>query len=173
MVDSFGKIIGQPKVPTKINTNLIVSSPSSTGEQTYRFIDKPNEAGMLYYQLEDISLDGTSTLHDPVNVRVSTEVALRNTAPTDFELHQNFPNPFNPQTTIRFALPAPSEVLLVIYDARGRQVRTLVDDRLNIGIHTLIWDGRNDFGNAVASGLYFYRIRAGEFNKIKKMTFLK
>ena len=81
--------------------------------------------------------------------------------PTEFALQQNYPNPFNPQTTIRFDLPAPSEVTLVIYDMQGRVVRTLVNGRKPIGIHNVTWDGTNNAGFSVSSGLYLYRINAG------------
>jgi len=95
--------------------------------------------------------------------------ALRNT------LAQNYPNPFNPSTTIRFSLREKSPVTLKIYDARGRLVRTLVrgDVRAAGVTHTLQWDGRNDAGQVVSSGVYFYRLEAPGFSQTRKMVLLK
>ena len=93
--------------------------------------------------------------------------------PTKFRLHQNYPNPFNPRTTVQFDLPAASHVTLAIYDIRGRIVRTMVDEVKNIGFHNVVWDGTDDNGSSVSSGLYFYTINAGDYSDIRKMTFIK
>jgi len=93
--------------------------------------------------------------------------------PTVFALDQNYPNPFNPSTTIRFALPKDAQVSLKIYDVIGREVRTLVNERVSAGYQQVIWDGRNEFGAQVASGMYIYRITAGDFISTKKMMMLK
>ena len=94
--------------------------------------------------------------------------------PADFELAQNFPNPFNPVTTIRFGLSKEERVTLKIYNLRGELVATLVENELHTaGYHAAIWDGRNQLGQAVASGLYVYQLRAGEKTLTKKMALLK
>jgi hypothetical protein len=94
--------------------------------------------------------------------------------PMVFQLDQNYPNPFNPATTINFALPEQSQVTLEIFNILGQRVRTLVSDELHDpGYYSVTWDGRNISGNVVSSGLYIYRITAGEFVDIKKMMFLK
>ena len=93
--------------------------------------------------------------------------------PKEFALDQNYPNPFNPSTTIRFALPKDAVVSLRVYDELGREVRTLVNRRLNAGYQQVVWDGRNEFGAQVASGMYIYRITAGSFISVKKMMMLK
>ena len=93
--------------------------------------------------------------------------------PTEFALDQNYPNPFNPSTTIKFALPKDAMVSLKVYDVLGREVRTLVNERVSAGYQQVVWDGRNQFGAQVASGMYIYRITAGEFISIKKMMMLK
>ncbi len=84
-----------------------------------------------------------------------------------------FPNPFNPVTTIRFGLAEPGQVDLRIYDLSGRRVRTLVDGRLEAGAHELEWQGRDDAGHALASGVYFLRFKAGETNDTDKLILLK
>ena len=99
--------------------------------------------------------------------------------PIAFELNQNYPNPFNPSTTIKFTLPASKDggaslpTTLKIYNVLGKVVRTLVDEPMASGVHHKIWDGRDDRGNQVASGIYFYRLRAGDFQDTKKMVLMK
>ncbi|MBT5329633.1 MAG: T9SS type A sorting domain-containing protein [Gemmatimonadetes bacterium] len=94
-------------------------------------------------------------------------------APLDFSLAPNFPNPFNPETTLRYALPQSGEVKLVIYDMLGQEVRTLVHEMQAPGVYTVLWNGHNEHGFAVASGLYFYRIEAGNFVQTRKMTLVR
>lgn len=91
----------------------------------------------------------------------------------DFSLAQNYPNPFNPETSIRFNLPINSKVDLYIYNAVGQRIRTLVSTRMSAGTHAAIWDGLNDLGQKVASGVYFYSIKAGDFSKTMKMVMIK
>ncbi len=93
--------------------------------------------------------------------------------PTEFSLSQNYPNPFNPQTTIRFSLPHSAEVRVVVYDQLGRLVRTLVQGSRPAGTHTVIWDGRNDEGRQVASGVYVYKIISGTRSISRKMLLLQ
>ncbi len=93
--------------------------------------------------------------------------------PREFALDQNFPNPFNPSTNIRLALPATAEVRLDLYNLLGRRVRTLVDGPLETGYHTLAWDGTDQNGGRVASGIYFYRMTTAYFTQSRKMLLLK
>lgn len=88
-------------------------------------------------------------------------------------LEQNFPNPFNPSTTIAFSLKDAANVDLTIYDVAGRRVRNLVDERRDRGVYQITWDGQNDSGSRVASGVYFYKMIAGSFTDTKKLTILK
>lgn len=88
-------------------------------------------------------------------------------------LEQNFPNPFNPTTTIRYHLNAPSDVRLAIYNAKGEVVRTFTGGRQQAGRHELVWDGRDDQGQPVVSGAYFYEIQAGATREARKMIIVK
>ncbi|MFH1679563.1 MAG: M1 family aminopeptidase [Candidatus Eisenbacteria bacterium] len=90
-----------------------------------------------------------------------------------YELGQNRPNPFNPATTIRFSLPVEEQVRLRIYSTSGRLVRDLVDGRLPAGAHQVVWNGRNETGAATGSGVYFYRMEAGDFSDTKKMVLVR
>lgn len=90
-----------------------------------------------------------------------------------FELAQAFPNPFNPSTTIQFTVAQAANVGLVVYDVAGRQVKTLVNESRAPGVYRVTWDGRDDRGHRVASGVYFYRMNAGSFTQTRKMVLLK
>ncbi|MXX41079.1 MAG: T9SS type A sorting domain-containing protein, partial [Gemmatimonadetes bacterium] len=99
--------------------------------------------------------------------------AAKETTPATFTLTQNYPNPFNAATTIEFQLAASSAVKLDIYDSIGQKVRTLVARHLAAGHYRTQWNGRDDAGRTVASGAYFYRLRAGAFLDIKQLTLIK
>ena len=102
-------------------------------------------------------------------ILVKTELGL----PTEFRLSQNYPNPFNLQTLIQYQLAEESWVSLRIYNIQGQAVRTLADEQQEVGYYTVPWDGRDDLGVGVATGLYFYRIQAGTYTKTMKMLLLK
>jgi len=93
--------------------------------------------------------------------------------PTEFTLSQNYPNPFNPTTTISYTLPTNAYVKLSIYNILGQKVKILVDGEEMAGYKNVVWDGKSDRGEEVASGIYFYQIRAGSFTKTAKMSLLK
>jgi hypothetical protein len=95
--------------------------------------------------------------------------------PKAYSLAQNSPNPFNPSTTISYSVPEGNtdHVSLSVYDLRGRLIRTLVDQVREAGNYSVFWDGTDRFGRQVSSGVYFYRIRAGEFTQSRKMVLLK
>ncbi len=93
--------------------------------------------------------------------------------PMDFALHQNYPNPFNPTTTIRFDLPNEAFVRLDVYNILGRKVKTLIDQPMQPGYHSVDWDGSDNAGHTIASGIYFYRLAAGDKVDKKKMVLLK
>jgi len=95
------------------------------------------------------------------------------TVPLVYELYQNYPNPFNPITEIRFTLPKSEKVKLVIYDVLGRKVNQLIDASMSSGRHVALWNGTDDYGNPVASGVYFYRLESKNFTQAKKMILMK
>lgn len=93
--------------------------------------------------------------------------------PIEFALFQNFPNPFNPRTTIRYALARSGNVRLEIFNLIGQKVKTLVHENLKTGQYSADWDGTNDRGTQVATGVYYYRLQTSHFQEVKKMTFIK
>ncbi len=105
---------------------------------------------------------------DPSTANIAYKQNDTEQLPTEFSLSQNYPNPFNPSTEISFALPSASDVKLEVFNIMGQRVATLLDQHLEAGNHNVIWDG-----SQVASGIYFYRLDAGEFTKTRKMVLLK
>lgn len=103
-----------------------------------------------------------------------TSISSENPAiPDEFIMHQNYPNPFNPETTIEYAVQQSSEIELKIYNNLGQLIKTLVDDYKTTGEYSVVWDGKDNSGKAVASGNYFYQIKMGEFASTKKMIYIK
>jgi hypothetical protein len=93
--------------------------------------------------------------------------------PQQFGLFENYPNPFNPSTTIRYDLAGAVDVSLVVYDVLGQKVRQMVDMRQPGGTYSVVWDGRNGQGQQVANGVYFYELKAGAFHSTRKMMLTK
>ncbi len=128
-------------------------------------------SGTYSYQVSAVFTKGESALTTPLYfdyTSLSVEDGKFAEIPEDFFIDQNYPNPFNPRTSIRFGLPQPSNVKLTVYDILGRQVAKLVEGRLAAGIHTAVWEA-----GGIPSGIYFYRIEAGEFRQMGKMLLIK
>ncbi|MFQ6115957.1 MAG: T9SS type A sorting domain-containing protein, partial [bacterium] len=109
--------------------------------------------------------------YDPVPT--SVEVVEPDQVPSEYELAQNYPNPFNPETTIEYSLPTPGRVTLDIYSLLGQKVRALVDDYQKAGVYKVQWDGKDDLGRNLATGVYFYRIHSGGFVQSRKLVLLR
>jgi flagellar hook assembly protein FlgD len=88
-------------------------------------------------------------------------------------LHSNYPNPFNPETTISYDLKEPAKVQLNVYNLKGQLVRTLVNSEQTAGRHNVVFTARDERGNKLSSGLYFYRLRAGDYIKTRKMMLME
>jgi hypothetical protein len=93
--------------------------------------------------------------------------------PESFALHANYPNPFNPTTTISYDLPKRSQVTLGIYDILGKKIKTLLNQSQDAGKRIAIWDGTDNLGRQVSAGVYLYQIQAGAFTQTRKMLLLK
>jgi len=114
---------------------------------------------------------GSGTYEDYCTIKYSQGVGIKKISteiPSLFSLSQNYPNPFNPITKIRFDLPKNVNVKLTIYDMLGREVETIVNEQLNAGSYEVNWDGTK-----YTSGVYYYRLNAGEFVETKKMILVK
>lgn len=124
-------------------------------------------------QLSDGSLFQGGT-----TITVQTLNAAPKLLPIEFALHQNYPNPWNPETWIPYQLPKSAQVRLTIYDLQGQLVKSVELGYQKAGLYTtkdkaIYWDGRNSQGETVASGIYFYQIQAGDFQAVRKMIMLK
>ena len=93
--------------------------------------------------------------------------------PNSFILYQNYPNPFNPETTIKFSLPISSEVSIDIFSSLGELIINLVNGYYSSGTHSVLWNGKNEFGQSVPSGVYFYKMSSKSFNETRKMVLLR
>ncbi len=134
-----------------------------------------------YWNYLLLTNDGSLGLHNPffyVSVYQATIQPIgvkpvSNEVPTVYSLSQNYPNPFNPTTKISFSLPKQQDVTIKIYDIMGREVLTLVNKTMKPGKYDAIWSAINQDGKSVASGVYFYRIVAGDFVESKKMILVR
>jgi len=93
--------------------------------------------------------------------------------PGEFQLSQNYPNPFNPTTSISFNLPEAGQVTLAVYNILGQQVAIVAEGLFSAGPHEVVWDGTDDSGVPVSSGVYLYRIQTGQFSETRKMLLMK
>jgi hypothetical protein len=109
----------------------------------------------------------------PAAPRIAVEEGSEETLPKKYSLGQNYPNPFNPATTISFSLAQSEKVKLKIYNLLGQEVLTLLNGEKPAGTHQIVWDGRDENGITVASGIYFYKLEAAGFKEVKRMVFLK
>lgn len=126
----------------------------------------------IWMRLDDTVLSiWTALYYDSAAVGISDDMTDR--IPAAFNLEQNYPNPFNPVTTIRYGLPESELVNVTIYDLSGRQVVKLLNRKQQAGWHHIEWDGTDGHGTSVSTGMYFYRLRAGDFSQVKKMTLLR
>jgi photosystem II stability/assembly factor-like uncharacterized protein len=150
-----------------VKNGFVAGHGTTIEPHDYFFIDSTATSGRWYYRLKQINLDGTSYTFDPVAVDVLTVVASVTAIPRAYQLNQNYPNPFNPSTTIRYGLPQKSQVTLKVYNTLGQLVTTLVNGEQGAGYHEVRFDGSN-----LASGVYFYRLQAGNFVQTKKLLLL-
>jgi len=121
----------------------------------------------------------TGTGIELIETEQTTGVAERENTPEYFRLYSNYPNPFNPSTTIAYSLPERSSVVVTIYDIQGRQIKSYTFSAQSAGYQRIVWNGTNEWGNSISSGVYVYRVRASSlentkiFDKSAKMVLLK
>jgi uncharacterized repeat protein (TIGR01451 family) len=149
-----------------ITRTMIYGAGNSNARHSYSYLDENIEDGhTYYYKLADIAYDGTMSYHGPIEISV--------TAPLEYALDPNYPNPFNPETMLRMHVAREGYGTLLIYNMRGQKVRTLVQENLAVGVHSIVWDGRNDLGEQLSSGIYFAVFQINDFMQKQKMTLLK
>jgi hypothetical protein len=147
-------------------------SSISTSETSY--IDTAFEDGQtLYYRLSAVDSTGNVSDYSEV-ISIEAVVGIENsTIPKTFILNHNYPNPFNPSTTIRYGLPEDSIVSMVIYDVRGQVVKMLDSEHQSAGWYDIVWNGETTDGKTISTGIYFARLVAGDNSQVIKMLYLK
>jgi PKD repeat protein len=168
-LQSFTIFVSEDKAPFQpLASDISDSSLIFTGDigKSYEFfsIAKDNAGN-----LESMKAQAELTVSLVTSVDDKSRLAL----PAQFELFQSYPNPFNPAANIKYALPKPSDVKIEIYNILGQRITVLVDEQQEAGYHIIQWGGKNDGGELVATGTYFYRIEAGDFVKTRKMLLLR
>lgn len=161
----------------RLNSMIISGQGSASSGSVYDWTDQEVATGQTYYYwLESCDLDGTSGFYGPVSVTLgeggeggdTPEVVLVT------ELYDNYPNPFNPMTTISFYLAEDADVTLRVYNITGQHVKTLIKGQAMASAqHTVSWNGTDDQGHPVGSGVFFYRLNAGDKTFVKKMVLMK
>lgn len=149
------------------NVNMRTATPF-TASLVQLIYPNPNDSDVVRLQVSNTQITGFTIVQDPLNS--ITEISGM---PGSFELAQNYPNPFNPTTTIRFSVPTEQQTRLEVIDVMGRVIATLVNDKVGAGTYNVTWDGMDQAGNVVGSGVYFYRLSAGNFVEMKQMTMMK
>ena len=153
------------KEPSKNKSSWIFissveGSGTTTNPQEYYFLDKDLDAGIYDYRLKQIDLDGSYRYSDVAEVSINK--------PLTFSLSQNYPNPFNPSTTIKYSIPHDEFVSLEVYDILGNEVEILVSEKQKKGEYDVLFNGDN-----IASGIYIYRLIAGNFVALRKFVLIK
>ena len=161
----------------KVNRALIKGAGTDATPHEYQFVDEDVEFGkMYYYYLEDVDFNGQHNKSHIIRVTIgslpTTWGSLKNV------LYQNYPNPFNPETWIPYQLSNNTEVTITIYNAKGQLIHTIALGNKQAGVYVTkskaaYWDGRLSYGEKVASGMYYYQLRAGEFRATRKMAIMK
>lgn len=155
------------------NNSELVGALNTSTSSFYTFVDnsafKNNE--LYTYYVSDVETNGTETKHTELAQSVVYEI--KSQVVDRFQLKQNFPNPFNPNTTISYNLGENVNVSLKIYNEKGEFVKELVNESQNKGSHSVDWNGTDSFGKEVSSGTYFYKIETESFTRSHKMILLK
>jgi photosystem II stability/assembly factor-like uncharacterized protein len=146
--------------------SFIVGHGTTLEAHDYSFIDSSAGVGVRSYRLKQIDLDGTP--HFTESVRLDILASVAGSTPYHYGLDQNFPNPFNPSTTIRYGLPEKSAVSLIVFNALGQQVALLQNGEQEAGYHEVTFDG-----SGLSSGVYFYRIQAGDLVETRRLLLLR
>ncbi len=134
---------------------------TTTTPHSYQFIDNNLPVGIHYYRLKQIDTNGAFEYSHIATAHVGV--------PNSYQLSQNFPNPFNPETMIKYQLPQDGQVLLKIYNLLGQVISTLVNEEQSAGYYTVKWDGKDEHGRRIASGVYVYLLIVNFFASNRKL----
>lgn len=156
-----------------VDGHLTSDARAALEAQGYTVEETPSADGTLTVKLTRNNSGQSETLVLSLRNCTTDSLPKQSALPEGFELAQNYPNPFNPETTIDYTIPRSEHVTLDIFNINGQKVRTLVDEMKPAGHYSITWNATSDSGERVASGVYLYRLTAGEVSTSKKMTLLK
>jgi hypothetical protein len=168
LLDKIAKLL-PPLGSTTVTVDSSYTQVQAAAAYNYLMVEEDRSLGIhnprYAYSLLAVSLQKL----DP-----TTDIQLiDDTAPQTYSLEQNYPNPFNPTTNIKYTIPREGNVNIEVYDITGKLVNTLVNQSMNSGTYNVTWNGTNNSGQNVVSGIYIYRIQANDFVSVKKMILLK
>jgi len=156
---------------------LLIDEGTENGTQTsYKYVDTEFEANTVYYYwLESISLNGESEYFGPISVKTNGGGSSPETPelPIVTKLYDAYPNPFNPNTVISYSISEPTTVTIDIYNGKGQRIRTFSQNHTSAGTFRTNWDGKDETGKTVSSGVYIYSMKTGNFHQSKKMLLTK
>ena len=158
------------------NTGSVVILPGQQSKFNFQKTIDMRATGQYKLDVYVSASGDVNSTNDTLSITIQNGVSAigdEDAVPSSFAMHQNYPNPFNPETSIAFDLPIASRVRLTLYNAIGQKVRTLLADYFAAGRHSAKWDGKDDHGIAAPSGLYFYKIQAGDFAAMKKLILMR
>ncbi len=165
----------------KSNPDTLIFTSNSNADTLWVFALNTVRSEKPYYLGEyNVNVNGINYVVDTSNVIYFMDINNLTSAsefnyelPKNFHLRQNYPNPFNPSTTIEYQVSKQMNVKIDIYNSNGELIKELLDEEKNDGNYSVVWNGRDDKGNLVASGTYLYQIQTGDFVQEKKMILLK
>ena len=155
-------------------SNPVISQDNITG---FKKVISSLKGGRYYWRVQSKTSNGkfsNSSKVEAFTIGTITDVKHESNAiPVSFAVSQNYPNPFNPSTLINYSLPKSSLVTIKIYNILGQEIKTLINSEHQPGYYSIQWNGDNNYGHSVASGIYIYRVTAGQYAKSMKMMLLK
>ena len=144
---------------------FVKGNGTTTNPHDYSFVDKQLQPGNYFYRLKQLDFNGKYHFSQVIEVQVVQGMK--------YALLQNYPNPFNPETAIKYSIPQDGKVSIIIYNITGKEVATLVNKDMVAGTYEVKWNGKDDYGNSVTSGVYFVKLTSGKFTDTKKIMFIK
>jgi hypothetical protein len=156
----------QRQLQSWVTIDSVNAGGTSLAKRVYAVTDSSVTAGTWTYRIKEVDLDGA--IHYSETATTALLAIEASPIVTAYALEQNYPNPFNPNTTIQYSLPSAGDVKLTVFNVLGQEAATLVNENKPAGVHTVQFDG-----SRLASGLYFYRLEAGQYVQMKKLVLLK
>ena len=152
----------------RITSDLIASQGNGSSLTEYVYTDVNVAPNLIYwYKIEEISTSGESAFFGPISVQGVSAL------PTSYAMSQNYPNPFNPETAFTIDVPQDGQVTIRVYSLLGQEIRTLLNEPVDAGRYDLSWNGRDNKGFNLPSGMYFLKMNAGTFQQVRKITLIR